>query len=156
MNDKRVTRSSSSVLLKGRVLFLTEDISLIRRQLEGEGLIFDPDLPLMNNISTDEMTPLWVCFYHDETLGRYVYVGLREGAIRQDEVKQGGFSVVVSGKSKGCGSSREMAPYAEKWAGIELIVAPSIEKIYRQNAQNIGLLTTTDLGLLERLMRGEE
>jgi len=156
MSIKRVTKRSSGVRLNGRVLFLTEDISLIRRQLEGEDLSYDPDLPLMSNISTDEMTPLWVCFYHDETLGRYIYVGMREGAIRQDEVKQGGFSAVVSGKSKGCGSSREMAPYAEKWAGIELIFAPSIEKIYRQNAQNIGLLTTTDFGLLERLLRGEE
>jgi 3-isopropylmalate/(R)-2-methylmalate dehydratase large subunit len=110
----------------------------------------------MNNISTDEMTPLWVCFYHDETLGRYVYVGMRQGAVGQDEVKQGGFSTVVSGKSKGCGSSRETAPYAEKWAGIELIIAPSIEKIYRQNAQNIGLLTSTDFGLLDRLGRGED
>ena len=32
----------------------------------------------MNNISTDEITPGWVCFYYDETLGEYVYVGLRE------------------------------------------------------------------------------
>src|SRR5262245_37662091 len=156
MNDKRVTRSSSSVLLKGRVLFLTEDVSLIRRQLEGEDLCFSPDLPLMNNISTDEMTPLWVCFYHDETLGRYVYVGMREGAIRQDEVKRGGFAAAVSGRSKGCGSSRETAPYAEKWAGIEFIFAPTIEKIYRQNAQNIGLLTSTDFSLLDRLLQGEE
>ena len=156
MDNKTVTKRSSGVRLKGRVLYLTEDISLIRRQLEGEDFSFDPDLPLMNNISTDEMTPLWVCFYHDETLGRYIYVGMREGAVRPDEVKRGGFSMVVSGKSKGCGSSREMAPYAEKWAGIELIVALSIEKIYRQNAQNIGLLTTTDFSLLGRLLKGEE
>src|SRR5262245_31619294 len=156
MNEKRMTKRPPSVRLNGRALFLTENVSLIRRQLEGEDLFFDRDLPLMNNISTDEMTPLWVCFYHDDTLGRYIYVGLREGAIGQDEVKRGGFSAVVSGRSKGCGSSREMAPYAEKWAGIELIVAPSIEKIYRQNAQNIGLLTTTDFDLLERLLRGEE
>jgi 3-isopropylmalate/(R)-2-methylmalate dehydratase large subunit len=138
------------------VLFLTEDISLIRRQLAGEDLSFDPNIPLMQNISTDEMTPLWVCFYHDETLGRYIYVGMREGAIGSDEVKRGGFSAVVSGRSKGCGSSREMAPYAEKWAGVEIIIAPTIEKIYRQNAHNIGLLTSTDMSLVERLVRHEE
>jgi len=156
MNETIITKRPPGHRLNGRALFLTEDISLIRRQLEGEDLAFNPDLPLMNNISTDEMTPLWVCFYHDETLGRYIYVGLREGAIRQDEVKRGGFSAVISGRSKGCGSSREMAPYAEKWAGIELIVATSIEKIYRQNAQNIGLLTSTDFSHLDRLLRGEE
>ena len=114
------------------------------------------DLPLMNNISTDEITPGWVCFHYDETLGQYVYVGMREAAVKKDEVKNGGFAVVVSGLSKGCGSSRETAPYAEKWAGIQLVIAQSIEKIYGQNSQNIGLLTSTDFGLIERIRRGEE
>jgi 3-isopropylmalate/(R)-2-methylmalate dehydratase large subunit len=110
----------------------------------------------MNNISTDEITPGWVCFYYDETLGQYVYVGMRDGAVKKDEVKNGGFAVVVSGLSKGCGSSRETAPYAEKWAGIQLVIARSIEKIYGQNSQNIGLLTSTDFGLIDRIRRGEE
>ncbi|HYY57958.1 MAG TPA: hypothetical protein VE842_11545, partial [Pyrinomonadaceae bacterium] len=144
------------ISFKGRILFLTDDVSLIRRQLAGEDLSFDPDLPLMSNISTDEITPGWVCFYYDETLGRYVYVGMRQGAVEKDEVKNGGFAVVVSGLSKGCGSSRETAPYAEKWAGIELVIARSIEKIYGQNSQNIGLLTSTDFGLIDRIRRGEE
>ncbi|HLL13750.1 MAG TPA: aconitase family protein, partial [Pyrinomonadaceae bacterium] len=131
--------------------------SLIRRQLEaGEDLPFDPERPLMNNISTDEITPGWVCFYYDETLGQYVYVGMREAAVQKDEVKQGGFKVVVSGLSKGCGSSRETAPYAERAAGVELVIARTIEKIYGQNSQNIGLLTSTDLRLIERIRRGEE
>ena len=110
----------------------------------------------MSNISTDEITPGWVCFYYDETLGQYVYVGMREGAVKKDEVKNGGFAVVVSGLSKGCGSSRETAPYAEKAAGIQLVIAQSIEKIYGQNSQNIGLLTSTDFGLIDRIRRGEE
>jgi 3-isopropylmalate/(R)-2-methylmalate dehydratase large subunit len=152
----------------GRILFLTEDTSLIRQQLEAVGdererleaelarRLMNDDLPLLSNISTDEITPGWVCFYYDETLGQYVYVGMREGAVKKDEVKSGGFSVVVSGLSKGCGSSRETAPYAEKWAGIELVIAKSIEKIYGQNSQNIGLPTSTDFGLIERIRRGEE
>ena len=156
------------VKFQGRILFLTEDTSLIRQQLEAEGgerdrleaelaqRLSNDDLPLMNNISTDEITPGWVCFYYDETLGQFVYVGMREGAVKKDEVKQGGFAVVVSGLSKGCGSSRETAPYAEKAAGLQLVIAKSIEKIYGQNSQNIGLLTSTDLGLVERIRRGEE
>src|SRR5947207_13354558 len=157
-----------SVKFAGRILFLTEDTSLIRRQLEASGdearavegelaeALASDDLPLMSNISTDEITPGWVCFYYDETLGQYVYVGMRDGAVKKDEVKQGGFAVVVSGLSKGCGSSRETAPYAEKWAGIQLVIAKSIEKIYGQNSQNIGLLTSTDFGLIDRIGRGEE
>jgi 3-isopropylmalate/(R)-2-methylmalate dehydratase large subunit len=168
MTADKSFRRSEKVKLSGRILFLTEDTSLIRRQLEAVGdeqqqleselatRLADDDLPLMSNISTDEITPGWVCFYYDETLGEYVYVGMREGAVKKDEVKRSGFSVVVSGLSKGCGSSRETAPYAEKWAGIELVIAKSIEKIYGQNSQNIGLLTSTDLGLVDRIRSGEE
>jgi 3-isopropylmalate/(R)-2-methylmalate dehydratase large subunit len=81
---------------------------------------------------------------------------MREGAVKKDEVKNGGFAVVISGLSKGCGSSRETAPYAEKAAGVQLVIAQSIEKIYGQNSQNIGLLTSTDFGLIERIRRGED
>src|SRR5215217_4731015 len=151
------TKRPGRLKFDGRVLYLTEDVSLIRRQLEtGENFEHDPGRALMNNISTDEITPGWVCFYYDETLGEYVYVGMREGAVKKDEVKQGGFGVVVSGLSKGCGSSRETAPFAEKAAGLRLVIAKTIEKIYGQNCQNIGLLTSTDFGLVERIKSGEE
>jgi 3-isopropylmalate/(R)-2-methylmalate dehydratase large subunit len=153
---EKINKRPRKISFKGRILFLTDDVSLIRRQLTGEDLPFDPNMDLMSNISTDEITPGWVCFYYDETLGHYVYVGMRENAVEKDEVKNGGFAVVVSGLSKGCGSSRETAPYAEKWAGIELVIARSIEKIYGQNSQNIGLLTSTDFSLIERIRRGEE
>jgi 3-isopropylmalate/(R)-2-methylmalate dehydratase large subunit len=157
MAEEMTSRRPESLRFGARVLFLTEDVSLIRRQLEaGEELEYDPSRALMNNISTDEITPGWVCFYYDETLGEYVYVGMREGAVKKDEVKRGEFGVVVSGLSKGCGSSRETAPFAEKAAGIELVIAKTIEKIYGQNCQNIGLLTSTDFGLIERIKRGEE
>jgi 3-isopropylmalate/(R)-2-methylmalate dehydratase large subunit len=157
MTAEKITKRPDRIKFGGRVLFLTEETALIRRQLEaGEDLPFDAERPLMNNISTDEITPGWVCFYYDETLGEYVYVGMREQAVKKDEVKRGGFSVVVSGLSKGCGSSRETAPFAEKAAGLELVIARTIEKIYGQNAQNIGLLTSTDFGLIERIRGGEE
>src|SRR5918912_901013 len=154
---EQTTKRPDRVKFNGRVLFLTEDTSLIRRQLEeGVDLPYDPALPLMNNISTDEITPGWVCFYYDETLGEYVYVGMREGAVKKDEVKRGGFAGVVPGFSKGSRASRETPPVAEKAAGLQLVIAETIEKIYGQNCQNIGLLTSTDFGLVERIRRGEE
>jgi 3-isopropylmalate/(R)-2-methylmalate dehydratase large subunit len=163
-----IEKRPDHIKFSGRILFLTDDTSLIRRQLEATGeaaaaleaelaaRLSNGDLPLMSNISTDEITPGWVCFYYDETLGQYVYVGMRESAVKKDEVKNGGFAVVVSGLSKGCGSSRETAPYAEKAAGVQLVIAQSIEKIYGQNSQNIGLLTSTDFGLIERVRRGDD
>src|SRR5881398_2210269 len=168
MGPDKASQLPERVKFTGRILFLTEDTSLIRQQLEAAGdernrleaelaqRLTNDDLPLMSNISTDEITPGWVCFHYDETLGQYVYVGMREAAVKKDEVKNGGFAVVVSGLSKGCGSSRETAPYAEKAAGIQLVIAKSIEKIYGQNSQNIGLLTATDFSLIERIRSGEE
>ena len=147
--------SPNAVTFKGRILFLTEAPALLEAQLAGKNLDWDADRPLLGNISTDEITPGWVCYYYDETLGRYSLVGLRGGKVKPDALKNGGFSVVVSGISKGCGSSRETAPYSEMTAGVQLVVARSIEKIYRQNAQNIGLLTSTDLGLVPRILAGE-
>ncbi len=154
-----------TVSFDGRVLYLTEDAELLRAQLSGKtvrhadvfGDALEPrePLPLVSNISTDELTPGWVCYYYDETLARYCLIGLRGGVIEKDSIKSGGFSVIVSGISKGCGSSRETAPYSELKAGVKLVIARSIEKIYGQNSQNIGLLTSTDFGLLPRIERGE-
>ncbi|MEC7520032.1 MAG: aconitase family protein [Myxococcota bacterium] len=142
--------------LPGRILFLTDDLDLLKKQLAGDDLEGTPDVDaLMDNISTDEITPGWVCFYYDETLGEFSMVGLRGGQFERNTLKDGGFSVIVSGKSKGCGSSRETAPYSEMTAGVQLVIAESIEKIYGQNCQNIGLLTSTDFGLIDRIRAGE-
>lgn len=146
----------NTVAFPGRVLHLSEDQEQLKAQLYGhEKLAYDPARKLIDNISTDELTPGWVCYYYDETLARYCLVGLRGGNVKQDAIKNGGFSVIVSGVSKGCGSSRETAPYSELKAGIRLVIAKNIEKIYGQNCQNIGLLTSTDFSLLPRIERGE-
>jgi 3-isopropylmalate/(R)-2-methylmalate dehydratase large subunit len=145
-----------TITVRGRILYLTEDQALVERQLAGETLPPSTSgAALIGNISTDEITPGWVCYYYDETLARYCLVGLRGGKIKADAIKNGGFGVIVSGISKGCGSSRETAPYSELEAGVQVVIAASIEKIYRQNAQNIGLLTSTDFGLVDRIARGE-
>jgi 3-isopropylmalate/(R)-2-methylmalate dehydratase large subunit len=155
MPNATPTSGADHVKFSGRILFLYEKPELVRAQLEGRDVGWLPDEKLIDNISTDEITPAWVCFYYDETLGQYVNVGLRGGIVKKDEIKNGGFEVIVSGLSKGCGSSRETAPYAEKHAGIRLVIARSIEKIYGQNSENIGLLTSTDFGLIPRILAGE-
>jgi 3-isopropylmalate/(R)-2-methylmalate dehydratase large subunit len=151
-----MTNKRQNVQITGRVLYLTKDPDLLRAQLyEGLDLPYDPDRELIDNISTDELTPGWVCYYYDETLARYCLVGLRGGVVKKDAIKDGGFGVIVSGVSKGCGSSRETAPFSELKAGVQLVIAKNIEKIYGQNCQNIGLLTSTDFGLIERVQNGE-
>ena len=41
-------------------------------------------------------------------------------------------------------------------AGIRLVIAENIERIYKQNCQNLGLLTSTNFSLIEKVRAGEE
>ena len=66
-----------------------------------------------------------------------------------------GFEVVVAGSRYGKGSSREHSVVAERAAGVRLVLATSFERIYRQNADNLGLFTSTDLSLVDRIARGD-
>src|SRR5438093_205392 len=158
LRSRRVEKRPDRVQLAGRVLFLTVDPDLVRRQLEGEDLAWRPGIALRDDISTDEITPAYICYYYDETLGDFPYLGLKCGEqfpIGRASVKRGGFVASVSGKRRGKGSSREQSPYAELCAGIKLVVAENIERIYRENCQNLGILTTTDFSVIDRVRRGE-
>ena len=141
----------------GRILFLSQDPALIEAQIDGRDLSQAEAGKLRDDVSTDEMTPPTTCLLYDERLGRELLIGLRAGE-RNPIAKgalQGAFSVVVGGKRYGKGSSREHAPLAHLHAGVRLIIAESFERIFRQNADNLGLFTTTDFGLIERIRNGE-
>ena len=162
--ERKIEKRADKVRLQGRILFLTEDPELIKRQLAGEDLPWDTKSPannpkLRDDISTDEITPAHYCFYFDETLGEIPYLGLKCGSVTpigRGDVKRGGFVCAVSGKRRGKGSSREQSPYAEMCAGIRVVIAENIERIYKQNCQNLGLLTSTNFSLIDRIRSGEE
>jgi 3-isopropylmalate/(R)-2-methylmalate dehydratase large subunit len=162
--QRKIEKRQNRVRLQGRILFLTEDPELIRRQLTGEDLPWDTrnranNPKLRDDISTDEITPAHICFFFDETLGEFPYTGLRcgnETPIKRGDVKKGGFIAAISGKRRGKGSSREQSPYAERSAGIQLVIAENIERIYKQNCQNLGVLTSTNFSLIDRIRAGEE
>jgi len=162
--DRKIEKRPDKVRLLGRILFLTEDPDLIKRQLAGADLPWDTTNPannpkLRDDISTDEITPAHYCFYFDETLGEIPYLGLKcgnETPVGRGDVKRGGFVCAVSGKRRGKGSSREQSPYAEMCAGIRVVIAENIERIYRQNCQNLGLLTSTNFSLIDRIRNAEE
>ena len=144
-----------------RVLFLTKDLSLIRKQLyEGLDLHIE-DLgvdDLLDDINTDVMTPAWVCFDHEPgIIAENAYAGLMHEGRRVFEPRallDGGFEAIVSGHRKGTGSSRETAAQCERWSGIRIVIAASFAPIHERNNINLGQLMG-DYEILERLQAGE-
>ena len=140
------------------ILFLSVSADVVNRSLCGESIALEAARPLRDDVSTDEITPLPILTHYDDKLGRYPYTGFRAGEetpIGTDAIRSQGVEVVVAGKRYGKGSSREHSPAAEKLAGVRLVIAESFERIYRQNADNIGLFTSTDFGLVARIQAGE-
>lgn len=144
-----------------RVLFLTKDPELIRRQLRGELDLQMKDLrveDLLDDINTDTMTPAWVCFdYKPEDIARNAYAGLivnGERLVPPDALRNGNFEVIVSGFRKGVGSSRETATQCEVFSGIRIAVAASFAPIHAGNNISQGLLMA-DHDMLRRLQAGE-
>lgn len=91
-----------------------------------------------NNINTDVIFP-----------GKYTYTLKTSEAIAAhaledldplfaSQVRVG--DIIVAGHNWGCGSSREQAVTALKYAGIQIIIAASFSRIYFRNCINQGVL----------------
>jgi 3-isopropylmalate/(R)-2-methylmalate dehydratase large subunit len=144
-----------------RVLYLTKDPELIRRQLAGELDLTMADVAvedLLDDINTDAMTPAWVCFDYDPAeIAKNAYAGLiveGERLFGEGALAGGDFEVIVAGHQKGVGSSRETAAQAEVYSGSRLAIAASFAPIHARNNINIGQLMG-DHDLLRRLEAGE-
>lgn len=151
----------SAPLAFDRFLYLARDPQIIEACLQPDaGVVpggIDVGIELRDDISTDEITPVAIMSHYDDKLGGFAYTGVQAGGrtpIARHAVRQAGIQVVVAGARYGKGSSREHSPAAEKHAGVCLVFARSFERIYRQNADNIGLLTSTNFELLARLAAG--
>lgn len=149
----------AALQFKDGVLWLCQQADRVSAQLiNGAKLARDQAGPLRNDISTDEISPLTAMVHFDATLGRFAYTGFTAEAQRPigiDAIRTAGVEVVVAGRRYGKGSSREHSVVAERSAGIRLVIAESFERIYRQNADNLGLWTSTDFSLVDRIQRGE-
>src|SRR4030095_1187144 len=143
--------SPANLTFAPRILFLSQCPAEGERALRGDALMRPEAASLRDDVSTDEITPLPILTHYDDKLGRYPYTGFRAGGVAPigtDAIRSAGIEVVVAGKRYGKGSSREHSPAAEKLAGVRLVIAESFERIYRQNADHIGLFTSTDFGVL--------
>jgi 3-isopropylmalate/(R)-2-methylmalate dehydratase small subunit len=89
-----------------------------------------------DNVDTDVILPgKYLVLMDPKDLAKHAMAGLDPNF---PEIAQRGV-IVVGGKNFGCGSSREQAPLALKYAGVQCVLAESFARIFFRNAINIGL-----------------
>jgi 3-isopropylmalate/(R)-2-methylmalate dehydratase small subunit len=105
------------------------------REFGGRVLFLD-----RSDINTDEIIPAkYLTKITKEEMGPHLLEDLNmEGFDPTRDIE--GKAVIVSRANFGCGSSREHAPWALEANGINLVIAKSFARIFRQNIYNCGML----------------
>ncbi|MDR1972622.1 MAG: 3-isopropylmalate dehydratase small subunit [Treponema sp.] len=93
-----------------------------------------------NDINTDEIIPAkYLNESSKEALKPNLLEDLRlEGFDPRRDIA--GKGAVLSRSNFGCGSSREHAPWALEMNGINIVIAESFARIFRQNMYNCGMI----------------
>lgn len=107
-----------------------------------------------SNVSTDEIYPAKYCMFY-KNIGRYALTGDRNHAIKEEFIELNQIKALIAGENFGCGSAREHAAITLKEAGIRIVYAVSFNKTFRNNCIALGLLTTTNPILLEKITTEE-
>lgn len=106
-----------------------------------------------NNVDTDVILPAkYMTFIDPNELARHAMEGLDPNFAAK--AKSG--VILVAGKNFGCGSSREQAPLALKYAGVKCVIAESFARIFYRNAINIGLPAVECTGVSSKIEDGDE
>ena len=115
-------------------------------EVSGKAVVFG------GNVNTDAIIPGQYLTLLDPTeLAKHAMEGLAPGF--PAKAKEG--VIVVAGRNFGCGSSREQAPLALKYAGARCVAAESFARIFYRNAINIGLPVIESPGISERVDEGD-
>jgi 3-isopropylmalate/(R)-2-methylmalate dehydratase small subunit len=108
---------------------------------------------LGDNIDTDVILPgAYLSLTSREELAVHALEGLADGYAMRFAKND----ILVGGRNFGCGSSREQAPVALKYAGVGVVVAESFGRIFYRNALNIGLPLLECRGIHDFAMEGDE
>jgi 3-isopropylmalate/(R)-2-methylmalate dehydratase small subunit len=106
-----------------------------------------------DNVDTDVILPgKYLVLTDPKELAKHAMEGLDPAF--PEKAKKG--VIVVGGKNFGCGSSREQAPLALKYAGVKCVIAESFARIFFRNAINIGLPIIECKGISAAVDNGDE
>ncbi len=105
------------------------------KHFEGKVLFLD-----RSDINTDEIIPAkYLTEISKDALQPFLLEDLKlEGFNPKTDLEKIG--VIVTRENFGCGSSREHAPWALEANGINVVLAESFARIFRQNMFNCGML----------------
>jgi 3-isopropylmalate/(R)-2-methylmalate dehydratase small subunit len=118
-----------------------------------ESKIKAPAIKFGNNIDTDVILPgKYLVLVDPYELGKHALESLDTDFV--NKAKDG--VVLIGGKNFGCGSSREQAPLALKYAGVKCVIAETFARIFYRNAINIGLPVIECMGISEAVKTGDE
>jgi 3-isopropylmalate/(R)-2-methylmalate dehydratase small subunit len=118
-----------------------------------ESKIKAPVIKFGNNIDTDVILPgKYLVIVDPCELGKHALESLDADFV--NKAKDG--LILVGGKNFGCGSSREQAPLALKYAGVKCVIAETFARIFYRNAINIGLPVIECSGISEAVKTGDE
>ncbi len=94
-----------------------------------------------SDINTDEIIPAkYLTEITKEDLKPYILEDLKLPGFNPRGEKLAKAGVIVSRANFGCGSSREHAPWVFEVNGINVVIAQSFARIFRQNMFNCGML----------------
>ena len=106
-----------------------------------------------NNIDTDVILPgKWLSLIDPKELAKHAMEGIDAGFPKKAEKG----IIIIGGKNFGCGSSREQAPLALKYAGVQCVLAESFARIFFRNSINIGLPVIECKGISTAVNEGDE
>lgn len=105
------------------------------KKFEGNVLFLD-----RKDINTDEIIPAkYLTEITKEALKPFILEDLKlDDFDPKKDIKDK--SIIITRENFGCGSSREHAPWALEVNGINVVIAESFARIFRQNMYNCGML----------------
>ncbi len=106
-----------------------------------------------SDINTDVIIPgQFLVLTNSEELAKHAMEGLDLEFHKKVKERK----IIVAEKNFGCGSSREQAPIALKYAGVRCILAHSFARIFYRNAVNVGLPVLECGKVVMRILDGDE
>ncbi len=106
-----------------------------------------------DDVNTDVIIPSkYLAYTSPYDLARYAMEGIDAAFLEKVKQKQ----IIVAATNFGCGSSREQAPIALKYAGVKAVVAESFARIFYRNAVNNALPVLALEGISKEIKDGDD